>query len=75
MTRRRMKMRAWHTARAKTYPSDMCCFLAKSMCAAIQAQFGPDPGPPPFVLGDDVEPFLVPWDPYYDFRRGRDFAH
>eukprot|EP00959_Pyramimonas_sp_CCMP1952_P334427 7003790-Pyramimonas_sp.AAC.1 len=52
----------------------MCCLLAKSIYVAIQAQFGPDPGPPPWDLGVEFEPFFVPLDPFFDFRRGRDFA-
>ena len=64
----------WNTAAAKTYPP-FCRFLAESIFVSIQGQFVGSEGPPPSELEESVAPFFVPLDPFYEFQRGRDFAH
>ena len=65
----------WKTAKAKTYPSDMCRLLARPLHPAVDQRWGKHPSSGERTLQEDYNDFFIPLDPYYDFQRSTDCMH
>ena len=65
----------WKTAKANTYPSDMCKLLARALHQATEARWSSHDPPQEWSLPDEYVDFFIPLDPYYDFQRSTDCMH
>ena len=66
----------WRTAKAKTYPSDMCRLLARALHHAVEQRWPHVIDHDEWHLDRDYIDFFIPLDPYYDFARSTDcMAH
>ena len=62
----------WRSAKAKTYPSQMCQLLAESTHDAIRQRWTQTRTDEEWHLPDEYSDFFIPLDPYLDFKRSTD---
>ena len=62
----------WRSAKAKTYPSQMCRLLADATHDAIQQRWRQPRTDDQWNLPDEYSDFFIQLDPYLDFKRSTD---
>ena len=62
----------WRSAKAKTYPSQMCKLLAESTHDALRQRWTQPRSDDQWNLPEEYSDFFIPLDPYLDFHRSTD---